>query len=216
MLMETATAIDTTPQKSRSFLYFLLVLSLSIISYFYFDRAIAEFMVQSIKQPFFSYLVMFSYLGDGLAYLITSTVLFILCKLFHIRQWTPKAAFVFTCLMATGIFCFLTKMIIARYRPDAYLNHHLFGFHFFSMIATQQSFPSGHTVTITTLMMSLAILFPRYRILFFIIMIAISLSRVVLHQHYLSDVILSMYISSLIVIWISKQREKKWFVALAR
>lgn len=80
------------------------------------------------------------------------------------------------------------KVLIGRARPDIYLKKGIYGFHGFEWNGHFHSFPSGHTLMIFTLATSLSFAFPRWRNTFFILALLLSLSRVLLAKHYLSDV----------------------------
>ncbi len=90
----------------------------------------------------------------------------------------------------------ILKMSLARYRPENFISHQLYGFHGFATARTMASMPSGHTLgtfaAITALILivrkpwvsSVAILFG----------MIVACSRVLLLQHFVSDVILGAYI----------------------
>src|SRR3954466_9513954 len=62
------------------------------------------------------------------------------------------------------------------------------------------SFPSGHSAHFWSLFLPLAFLFPRYRWLFFIIPVFISIARVGVNDHWCSDVIASAGLAALITL----------------
>jgi membrane-associated phospholipid phosphatase len=63
------------------------------------------------------------------------------------------------------------------------------------------SFPSGHAVHFWSLFFPLAVLFPQYWIPLAVLPVLISIARVVVNDHYLSDVIASVAVAALVT-WI--------------
>ena len=90
------------------------------------------------------------------------------------------------------------KIFIGRARPDIFLKKGVYGFHGLSWDHHFHSFPSGHTMAAFTLATSLSYLFPRYRVAFFSIAIILTISRIFLLGHFLSDVIGTAIIALLI------------------
>lgn len=93
------------------------------------------------------------------------------------------------------------KCIIGRARPKLFQE---FGaYHFkpfnFAMNYDYLSFPSGHTMTWGLLAFSMAVIFPKYRFLWYFSAILIGISRIILGSHYTSDVFFSLLLSYFIV-----------------
>lgn len=101
------------------------------------------------------------------------------------------------------IITFIVKFCFARYRPIELLNGNLYGFHYFSLINGSSSTPSGHTAMSFTLFLTLARFFriPWVTLLCLILPIIVALSRLILADHYISDVILGGYIGIMSVYW---------------
>jgi membrane-associated phospholipid phosphatase len=100
-----------------------------------------------------------------------------------------RSLFIFCSLSICGILIILIKWVAGRYRPVNLFNNDLFGFDYFGVGYELTSFPSGHAQTIFTLATALTLIFPRWGIPLFIVAAAVSISRIVLTSHYLSDVI---------------------------
>ena len=101
-----------------------------------------------------------------------------------------KARFVFISLATSGILVLLIKMLAGRFRPEMYFKAHDFGFDFFHVKQTMMSFPSGHSATAMGAAAACALLFPKYRFLFYGFGLLVMISRVVIVRHYPSDILI--------------------------
>lgn len=98
------------------------------------------------------------------------------------------AAYVFISIALSGITANLLKRVIGRARPGNFDEWGTFGFSPFRG-SRFESFPSGHATTIGALFMALALLLPRYRLLFLVLGVWIGMTRVMVGAHYPSDVV---------------------------
>jgi membrane-associated phospholipid phosphatase len=104
------------------------------------------------------------------------------------RAWAISAAFMFLSVALSGIVSNIVKRFIGRARPPLFETHGPFHFEPFSG-ALYESMPSGHATTDGAIAMSLAILFPKYRVPILIAGAYFALTRIVVGAHYLSDVV---------------------------
>ncbi|NDA48186.1 MAG: phosphatase PAP2 family protein [Alphaproteobacteria bacterium] len=102
--------------------------------------------------------------------------------------YAGRAFFIFTCIALSGIFSQLLKHLFGRARPKLFDMVGAFHFDAFSFSARLASFPSGHTVTAFALALSLSLFLPRWRWPLLVVAALVGLSRIVLGQHYPSDV----------------------------
>lgn len=98
------------------------------------------------------------------------------------------SAYVFLSVALSGILGNIAKRIIGRARPPLFDAEGAFHFKAFSG-HLYESFPSGHSTTDGAMAMALAVLFPRYRVAFFLVGGFLALTRIMVGAHYLSDVI---------------------------
>lgn len=98
------------------------------------------------------------------------------------------SAYVFLSVALSGIIGNVAKRIIGRARPPLFDAEGAFHFKAFSG-HLYESFPSGHSTTDGAMAMALAVLFPRYRVPFFLVGGFLALTRIMVGAHYLSDVI---------------------------
>jgi membrane-associated phospholipid phosphatase len=129
-------------------------------------------------------------LGISTWYIVASIILYLFFRYIYKNNLNAsRSLFVFLSLCVTGIFLNVLKWIAGRHRPIDLFNHGYFGFDYFGVGYEMTSFPSGHAQTAFTLATALTILFPRWGVPLFVIAGAVSISRIILTSHYLSDVI---------------------------
>ncbi|WFU08865.1 phosphatase PAP2 family protein [Rhizobium sp. CB3090] len=97
-------------------------------------------------------------------------------------------AYVGLSVLTTSIVVNLLKYAIGRARPLLYDQYGILGFEPFHGGFLFQSFPSAHSANVGALFAALALLFPRFRLLFIGIGIWLGASRIIIGVHYPSDV----------------------------
>ena len=102
-------------------------------------------------------------------------------------------------ILFTIILCVVIKTCIGRYRPEMYLDHHLFGFSGFSFDYFRHSMPSGHSALVFSIATSLSYFCRSKPITFLVYLIAClcAITRVLILRHYPSDLL----VGALIGIW---------------
>lgn len=81
------------------------------------------------------------------------------------------------------------KGIFTRTRPDLFLNGGLYRFFTFHFSTSYYSFPSSHAASAGALSCGIALIFPKYKKTWIVLGAIFAMTRVVLNQHFLSDVI---------------------------
>ncbi len=142
-------------------------------------------------------------MGHGTAYFLSLSILFIVTKfLLKNKRWSWMSGFLLLSITTNAVVCNIIKRILGRARPTLLFHHDIYGFTLLKSQVAYLSFPSGHSMLITSFMLGLCFLFTRYWIAFVLLFLVISLSRIVVTAHYLSDVVAGMYLSILIVPWL--------------
>jgi len=124
-----------------------------------------------------------------------------------------RTSFVFlVCLAAASLILHPIKIVLGRRRPRDELEHGLYGWHPFNFNLRQDSFPSGHALTIFCVAVIMAGALPAFTILWFAIAIYLAMTRVFLNSHYLSDV----FVGAAIAILTTREIVLIWFPAQAQ
>jgi membrane-associated phospholipid phosphatase len=184
---------------TRTRWFFLLITAFCIFSYFFLDKPIALEM-RNLDPHLIAFAEFMTLFGKGFFYYIALILLYIFFKFIRkSREWANHAAFLFIAISVPGFLCNLLKMILGRARPILLYTEQLYGFTFFQTNAVYLSFPSGHSVLITSLMIGLCFIFKRYWAAFVLIALLISATRVIVGAHYLSDIMAGMYLAIMLV-----------------
>jgi lipid A 4'-phosphatase len=178
-----------------------LVVAASIL---WLDRPIARYFdAHRAARPVFEAITKF---GDSTWYLVGAALAFLALRLAAARpRFAAHAArlaayarvplFLFTAIAAPGLAVDLLKTVVGRTRPKLLFAGDAYDFTFWATRADHWSFPSGHTATIVALATALYVLWPRWLPLYLLAAAMVAASRVVLNQHYLSDVAFAAFLA---------------------
>jgi len=112
-----------------------------------------------------------------------------------------KFAFFFTAVAGAGLLTALLKCLIGRARPVQLQEFGIYGFAPWNWVeARWHSFPSGEATTSFAVAVALIVLFPRWRIAFWVFAVAMAGARVMVNAHYLSDIVAGAVVGSLTAI----------------
>ncbi len=170
----------TTYPFRKAFFLFLL----AGVSYFFFDKDVLPFIGKTYKPLFKA----FTFLIFPPLHLAIWIGAFIIARLKK-SLWTLPLFEIVAAQCLTVAFARIFKVVFGRARPDIFLKKGVYGFYGFEWNHHYHSFPSGHTLTAFTLATSLSLIFPRFRYYFYFFAALFSLSRPLLLDHYVSDVI---------------------------
>lgn len=166
-----------------------MCLTLITVSYLFGDVPLAKYC-RALNPVIKNIAEIITLFGITTWYIVGSLVLYLFFRFIYKNNLNAsRSLFVFLSLSVTGIFLTILKWIAGRHRPVDLFNHGYFGFDYFGVGYELTSFPSGHAQTAFTLATALTILYPRWGIPLFIIAGLVSISRIILTSHYLSDVI---------------------------
>lgn len=180
-----------------------------IISYFYFDRAIAEYFIHH-RVPYKKIGDIISIAGQSQWYIVPGLFGFLFYKYYKPNPvYAYRFLFLFNVNVFSGILSIILKTIFGRIRPWGLEGgHHKYGFllfqHFnlgllgklkyqFDAIkhatATYASFPSGHATTIFSMFVFMSVMFPKYKYIWLLCAVAVGIARLFADDHFLSDII---------------------------
>lgn len=201
----------------RYLVFSIFWFSLTILSYYFFDKPIAYYFAEFSNTPLFTVGQFITEFGRSNYYIAAFLFVFLFYRFIVERPlFSNRALFLLASVIISGLACLFLKVILSRARPSELFSDHLFGFFFFKTNASFWSFPSGHTITISAVMLSLCLLFPYRWVIFPAItaLIAVSLSRLVVTAHYLSDVLAGIYLAGMIVVWLYHYFEIRGYLSL--
>lgn len=174
----------------------------TVLAFMYWDKPIALAVhTLDLGQGVWA-LKALSWAGLSKAYLLGLPVLALLLRYaFKSIKLAHQIWFLWLCVLIPDLIAMGLKYIFGRARPELLFQDKLYGFQWFKHGHAYHSFPSGHTTTIIGLVLGLMIILPRYRVLCLCLGIAVGISRILLLQHYVSDVLTAAYLA-LIEVWI--------------
>ncbi|HWR00700.1 MAG TPA: phosphatase PAP2 family protein [Chlorobaculum sp.] len=158
-----------------------------IASFFLFDAPVARFFAGFSDPVWRGSWKAVTNAGESQWYLVGGLVLFAAFRNRN-RRTAVSGLFLFCTVAVSGLSADLLKFIFGRARPKMLLEQGIYGFGFFHTEHAWTSFPSGHSATALSVALTLSLIFPRFRLAFITAGIIIAASRVVLDQHYLSDI----------------------------
>lgn len=178
--------------------------------YFYLDPLISYFISTRSLGHFALFLNAISTLCKPKILLGSILLLTLIFRyVFQQRLLALKAGFVWLCTLIPSLITLALKIIFGRARPELLLEKGIYGFQWFQHSRPFWSFPSGHTTAIMGCVFGLCIIYPRYRWYFLVIGFMVMASRVLLLQHYLSDVLVAAYLA-LIEVWMLQWLLKRY------
>lgn len=157
-------------------------------SYVWLDRPIIEFFLLLRESAVYQTFKIVTRLGESQWYLFGGLFLW----LFYRKNDTRIAGgglLLLSSVALSGIAANILKSFLGRARPRLYIHEQIYGFDFFHIDYVWLSFPSGHSATALGAASALALIFPRFKLFFYAIGITVAASRIILTQHWLSDVI---------------------------
>lgn len=131
----------------------------------------------------------------GLRYFSGSPLLRL--RLQKAKNW--GACFVIS-LLASGVVVHLIKFLVGRQRPHLTEGREAFIFAPLNIDWHFHSFPSGHSQTLMTAAVAFAFLVPQKRTWFYVVAVVLASTRIWLHQHFFSDVVLGLYIGYIVTL----------------
>jgi membrane-associated phospholipid phosphatase len=153
------------------------------------NRAVLGPFVSAVE---FAFAFPVSKFATGLAIVVASLVLFALAR----RRVGWLLLFVGATHLTARLTAGVLKNVFLRARPAEGLAGGEWHDRFF--IEGGSSFPSGHAVHFWALFFALAFAFPRLRVPALVLAVCVSIARVAVNDHYVSDVLASVSIAAFV------------------
>lgn len=200
------TALDTIRRVAYHPAFLIGFLILVIISYLQFDQLIALSFSQSQTDTLVYILKVITEVGRFEWYVVGLPILMAIAYLLiRSQSMAQKLLFVWVCVMTGSVCAAVLKHLIGRARPPLFLEEGIYGIFGPTYKWAYWSFPSGHTTILMTVAFALSYLYPKRAYLWVAVGFLLSLTRIVVLKHYLSDVLLSAYLAFvevMIVAWV--------------
>jgi len=196
------------------FRHHFLVAALSIggaaVAYATIDTPVAR-LVEPLQDTFtHGVLNKLSQTGKSEWYLALAVVLGLAAP-----YWRPAVARRAWCLFVgvatTGLVVLGIKHLTGRARPKTWFTEGAEGFHWLETESAFHSFPSGHAATLMAAAVGLGYCFPKYRAPLLVGAFLLTLLRVVVGMHYVSDVLVGAWVgfagaSAWVAVWQRRAR----------
>lgn len=186
----------------RSILFFISFAFLAILSFFYVDYPLSRWIYDNQNQKWSLFFEIVTISGEKIYVLLLIVTFFLVGWILKIKKsyktigllFQKQAVIIIISLAVSSFIVYILKYSLGRFRPIFFIEQGLGGFDPFNFGFKFASLPSGHTQTVFVVATCLALFYPRYKLLFFLLAILGATSRVVLLLHYPSDVIVGAYI----------------------
>ena len=176
-----------------------------ILSYIFLDRSIAEAIQNNSNHPLIHSFTWITEFGRADPYLILFSLWTLSARyVFKNKALTMQGSFLLLSIIIPGFLSMILKIIFGRNRICLYFDENLYDFHWFiiQFNGDYASFPSGHTTTIVGIMLAIILLYPKWIIPFVAFAFTVSISRIFVEAHFLSDILMGMYIGSIVTLLI--------------
>ena len=202
---------------TRPYILALIALAAALAAVLPFDHDIALW-ASTLPEVLHHIARVMAVSGKGHWYLggsaIVAFVLFVLSRrdpAYRLRYM--RAVFVFIAVAGAGLVNDVWKPVFGRPRPYEWLQHPDAVNHSFApMEARFSSFPSGHTNSAVAFALAMGVVYPRTRLPLLVWAVAMGISRVVVNDHYPSDVLGGAFIAVLTTGWLIGQARNRGLI----
>lgn len=187
---------------------------LSVVGVLFIDKPLALWLKANLDPHLFGFFKVLTDLGLGGMWYVLVIGAWAVCAVLaglaltttaH-ETWRLRARswlYVLASLAASGVVVQALKFAFGRLRPRYLFDQGLYGFQPFS---GANSYPSGHSQVIWSVMIALWFVYPRYRAAYVVMALLVAASRVATTVHFLSDAIMGSVLAIVVAIMV-----KTWF-----
>ena len=191
--------------RRKTLVYAAGTLLVYILLFLFVDRSVDIWVLNNCSHTWLSELgTFFSYFGDGSAIRLGLALCFLLIVTMNSDTRKPWIK----CLLYVCISCAIAivvgeglKYLLARHRPIMLFKDNLYGLNFLSSEWAFNSTPSGHTLRVFSILTALSLRFRRLTAVSISFAVLIGLSRVLVTDHYPSDVLFGAFIGIFSALW---------------
>ena len=170
----------------------LVLLTASFAIYFcynYLDLIVANYIHYNIL-PYYPWLnnlgFALSIFGYGILYLSGTFIAYLISfSKYKINPISQKIKIILYSLICASIITDIIKITVRRLRPSYYFSHHTYGI----FQGMQLSFPSGHATIATAFYYLMSRFVPKYKIIWYALILVTCLARLFHQKHFLGDII---------------------------
>lgn len=126
------------------------------------------------------------------------------------RARALEAGTMLASLALIGVLVNILKHALGRYRPAKFFETGDHEFSFFVIFQKSDSFPSGHAATVCGAMLCLGFVYPQLRWFWATVAIVVSLSRLIVHKHFLGDVIAGAALALAVCLVVRRAVALRW------
>jgi len=179
-----------------------------LVLFFFFDKPIGLWINDNWSGTWITYWGNhISNLANGSYVRLGIALCFILILIYDPRlkrRWIRSLLYICISVAIAVVIGDGLKYLLGRHRPTMLFEQNLYGLHFFSTEWALNSTPSGHTIRAFSILTALSMLYRRFAVVFISIAILIGVSRVVVTDHYPSDVVFGAFIGVFTALWVYK------------
>lgn len=150
-------------------------------------------------------------IGEGAPFLVLALVVYLVARFLlpFSKRWSKsgvarlraRAGFALSSLIFSGLAVHLMKFLFGRQRPHMTETFEAHAFAPFNIHWHWHSYPSGHSQVIFAAAAILAVYWPRGRWLLLAAAACVAFTRVIIHQHFLGDVIMGSLVGYVVTRW---------------
>lgn len=187
-----------------------------IIGFLYLDVALANFFRLAAFEKIYYYSREITNIGYLIHYLLLALLSLIFTRyiypkshylkqkisgqlIVNIHNWS---IFSIKALLVAGFLLNLLKVVIGRQRPHVAPQFFNLNFDMFTLHPHWHSFPSGHAQVMFSVATLALLIWPKQKYFFLSLATLIALTRITIHQHFLSDIIAGAFIGHIITLWV--------------
>ena len=195
----------------RSLFIAIAVAIIYLAMVYFLDRALLQWQITENPGAFWTSLAqLIAHIFKTKFWLVGAFVIVVGCHCWSIwldTQWRilrAKFAYVFAAVFCSALITGVLKVLLGRSRPIEWIQHQAYGFHFIGLHHAQQSSPSGHTTVAFALAIAIACLIQNSwgKLVLFLLAVLVGVSRLIILQHYLSDVFLAASIGTWVALFL--------------